>query len=212
MSISDEAFKKAQEYEVKHASIRYRWKDEWKRLYRKRLKDFFNIGFSFPGSVVVEIGCGAIGIISVVEAKKKVGIDPLINEHRKRYDMDKDIEYINAKGEKIPLPDDYADIVFCSNVLNHVQNPGKVLSEIARVLRPSGRLYFDVHDNPRSTGHPHVFTKNGVYQLLKRYFKVDKMIERDKIPAIGYDIRRGEIIGPRPYVSKTKVWGAICSL
>jgi len=137
------------------------------------------------------------------------------------------------------LPDNYADVVFCVNVLNHVQDPDKVLSEIARIMKPKGKLYFDVHNNPRSVGHPHAFTQKSVCLLLKRHFKVERMIEQDKIKSISYDIYcadcgyklrlrdrvcprcKGEgkrIKGPRVYTvsktrfykSKPKMWGSIC--
>ncbi|GAH21685.1 unnamed protein product, partial [marine sediment metagenome] len=53
MAISNEEFKQAQEYEVKHI-VKYKWKEEWKKLYRAHLNNFFKIGCSFPDSVVVD--------------------------------------------------------------------------------------------------------------------------------------------------------------
>ena len=238
MAISDEAFNQAQEYEIKH-TIKYKWRDEWKKLYREYLSTFFEISDSFPESVVVDVGCGPVGIISVIKAREKVGIDPLIDEYKKIFDMEPDVRYINAKGEDIPLQDGYADFVFCVNTLNHVQNPEKVLSEIARILKPGGKLYFDVHNNPISVGHPHAFTQESVQVLLKRHFKVERTIEQDEMKSISYDIYcadcghklrlrdqtcpvckkdRKRIEGPRIYTvgqpnfykSKPTRWGLIC--
>jgi len=235
MALSDEAFKQAQEYEIKY-TFKYKWMDEWKKLYREHLRDFFKINGSFPDSVVVDIGCGPVGIISVVEAREKVGIDPLMDEYKKIFDMEPDVKYINAKGEEIPFPDNYADVVFCVNVLNHVQDPDKVLSEIARILKPEGKLYFDVHDNALSVGHPHLFTRESVYSLLSKHFQIEKNIERNEIPVITYEIycadcgvklaaptvlrngqtctcgsnKRRKVLKHK--VSKTKMWGAICKI
>jgi len=234
MAISDEAFNQAQEYEIKY-TIKYKWREEWKKLYREYLRTFLEISNSFPESVVVDVGCGPVGIITVLEAKEKIGIDPLIDEYKKRFDMEPDVRYINAKGEEIPLQDGYADVVFCVNTLNHVQNPDKVLSEIARILKPKGRLYFDVHDNLLSIGHPHLFTMESMYLLLSKHFKIDKSIRRNKIPVITYVVycedcgrlldsptglkhgqacscgskKRKNVL--RHNISKTKIWGSICS-
>jgi ubiquinone/menaquinone biosynthesis C-methylase UbiE len=46
-------------------------------------------------------------------------------------------------GEEIPFPDESFDIVYSFQVLEHVQNPYKVLQESWRVLRPGGILYCD---------------------------------------------------------------------
>jgi ubiquinone/menaquinone biosynthesis C-methylase UbiE len=44
-------------------------------------------------------------------------------------------------GQYLPVRDTAADVVHCSNVLEHVQRPQDLLSEIVRVLRPSGIGY-----------------------------------------------------------------------
>jgi len=45
-------------------------------------------------------------------------------------------------GEALPYQDGFFDIVYSSNVLEHVRDPGKVLSEALRVLKPGGTLFF----------------------------------------------------------------------
>jgi len=47
-------------------------------------------------------------------------------------------EIIHYDGKRIPLPDDSVDVIFSSNVLEHVENLSMVLSEFARVLRSDG--------------------------------------------------------------------------
>ncbi|MFJ5528814.1 class I SAM-dependent methyltransferase [Streptomyces sp. NPDC093261] len=46
-----------------------------------------------------------------------------------------------ADGYLLPLADGAADVVFSSNVLEHVADPGTFLSELVRVTRPGGLLY-----------------------------------------------------------------------
>ena len=55
------------------------------------------------------------------------------------------IEIINDKAESISLPDTSVDAVVCTLVLCSVKDLTKALSEIHRVLRPQGKLYFIEH-------------------------------------------------------------------
>jgi ubiquinone/menaquinone biosynthesis C-methylase UbiE len=46
-----------------------------------------------------------------------------------------------AKAEDLPLPDEAFDIVLISDAWHHFRDQAGVISEVARVLRPAGRLY-----------------------------------------------------------------------
>jgi SAM-dependent methyltransferase len=48
---------------------------------------------------------------------------------------------IVGDGRRLPIRDKVADVVHCSNVLEHVAGPAGVLSEMVRVLRPGGTGY-----------------------------------------------------------------------
>lgn len=45
---------------------------------------------------------------------------------------------VNAAGEALPFADAYFDVVVCMDVLEHVQDPEKLLAEISRCLKPGG--------------------------------------------------------------------------
>lgn len=48
----------------------------------------------------------------------------------------------NNVGERLSYNDNSFDIVYSSNVLEHVRNPEQVLAEAIRVLKPNGYLFF----------------------------------------------------------------------
>ncbi len=53
------------------------------------------------------------------------------------------INYEKGTGEALPYRDNSSDIVFCCDVLEHVRDVPKVISEISRVLRPGGVFCYD---------------------------------------------------------------------
>jgi ubiquinone/menaquinone biosynthesis C-methylase UbiE len=55
------------------------------------------------------------------------------------------IEISKGRGEALPFEDSSLDWVLCTLVLCSVESPAQVLSEIRRVLKPSGKLYFLEH-------------------------------------------------------------------
>jgi 2-polyprenyl-3-methyl-5-hydroxy-6-metoxy-1,4-benzoquinol methylase len=51
---------------------------------------------------------------------------------------------INGVGERLPFDDHDFDVVLCWDVIEHVQNPELLVSEISRVLRPHGRALLTI--------------------------------------------------------------------
>ncbi|HEX8685069.1 MAG TPA: methyltransferase domain-containing protein, partial [Pyrinomonadaceae bacterium] len=50
-------------------------------------------------------------------------------------------------GEALPFADASFDVVLCDNVVDHAERPALIARELARVLAPSGLLYFTVNFN-----------------------------------------------------------------
>jgi SAM-dependent methyltransferase len=51
-------------------------------------------------------------------------------------------EFLRFDGRRIHLPDESADRVVCLDALHHVPNPGVVLAELGRILKPGGMAAF----------------------------------------------------------------------
>ena len=71
-------------------------------------------------------------------------------------------------NSSIPIPDSSFDTIICSDVLEHLHSPSKTLLEIARLLRPGGRLLLNVpfiyclHEEPHDYFR---YTKHGIQNL-----------------------------------------------
>jgi SAM-dependent methyltransferase len=79
-----------------------------------------------------------------------------------------DITYV-CDLSKIPVEDDYYDLVFCSQTLEHVPEPKEVLKEFNRILKCGGKLYlsaplfFAEHEIPYDF---YRYTQYGLTHLL----------------------------------------------
>ena len=98
--------------------------------------------------VDVDVGCGA-GIDSLIAAKMVgpagavVGVDmtvAMLEKARTAADGVDNMEFRQGFGEEIPVPDGWADVVISNGVLNLMPDKARALAEMARVLKPEGRL------------------------------------------------------------------------
>ena len=101
------------------------------------------------GITALEVGCGG-GILCEEIARMgfdTTGIDPsapslqIAIEHAIASGLE--IKYEKGTGEALPFRDNTYDVVFCCDVLEHVSDLPKVISEISRVLKPGGVLCYD---------------------------------------------------------------------
>lgn len=97
--------------------------------------------------ILADLGCGrgkeAIRAAGWANFVYGVDFTPEMIETAKKNASEKNIENIDfLKGsiEKIPLSDNYIDIVISNCTINHAENKHKVYSEIFRILKPGGRF------------------------------------------------------------------------
>src|SRR5215212_7470651 len=51
-----------------------------------------------------------------------------------------DAEFVTFDGRRLPFEDGSFELVYCKQVLEHVEHPRELVAEAARVLRPGGHL------------------------------------------------------------------------
>jgi SAM-dependent methyltransferase len=110
----------------------------------------FSMGEIGAGEHVVDVGCGA-GIDSLIAARmvapggKVIGVDmtPAMLEkarHSATTARASNVEFLEGFAEDLPVSDGWADIVISNGVLNLMPDKAAALKEMARVLKPGGRL------------------------------------------------------------------------
>lgn len=110
----------------------------------------FSIGEIRPDDKVVDVGCGA-GIDSLIAARmvgstgSVIGVDmtPAMLAKARSSAADAqlaNVEFLEGYGETLPIPDGWADVLISNGVLNLMPDKAAALKEMARVLKPGGRL------------------------------------------------------------------------
>jgi arsenite methyltransferase len=107
-----------------------------------------------PGEVVVDLGCGGgldvfLAASKVGPTGKAIGIDmtiEMLDLARQNASQGRNgkpitnVEFHQATIDKLPLPDASVDCVISNCVINLAPDKPAVFREIARVLKPGGRL------------------------------------------------------------------------
>lgn len=110
----------------------------------------FALGSLRQGEFVVDVGCGA-GIDSLIASKmvgpagRVRGVDmtpPMLERAAEsaRAMNASNVEFIFGYAEQLPVPDGWADVVISNGVMNLFPDKLAGLREMARTLKPGGRL------------------------------------------------------------------------
>ena len=99
-----------------------------------------------PDAHVLEVGSGAHGLIFYFGTSNGVGVDPLADRYAAMFPAWHDrARTVTAFGENLPFEDGAFDVVLCDNVVDHAENPRRILEEIVRVMAPGALLFFEVN-------------------------------------------------------------------
>jgi 2-polyprenyl-6-hydroxyphenyl methylase/3-demethylubiquinone-9 3-methyltransferase len=109
-------------------------------------------------STVLDIGCGG-GLLTQFLADRGhhvAGID--LSEGSlavaRKKDLVSRIQYIHGSGYALPFSENTFDAVCAMDLLEHVEDPNKIIQEASRVLKPGGLFFF------------HTFNRNLLSYLL----------------------------------------------
>lgn len=135
------------------------------------------------GRRVLEIGCGeGIGASVLAEAAASVVAidysDEALGFARKKHGAD-NIEFRKMRVPPMDFPDASIEAVVCFQMIEHLEEPEKLVSAIARVLRADGLFVIatvngdeTLSDNPY---HLHEFTADEMSALLESHFESVEM-------------------------------------
>ncbi len=124
---------------------------------------------------------GQATVLVVGGGQQRAKLDPILTrqmKHRVVYidiDTDADVD-IFCDAHDLPFPNGRFDAVITTAVLEHVVDPNRVASEMARILRPGGLIYSElpfmqqVHEGAYDFTR---FTLGGHRRLLNNFHEID---------------------------------------
>lgn len=162
--------------------------------------DFDRLGVG-PGTTVIDVGCGAgrhtfeayrrgANVIGFDQSASDLNdVDTMLQAMRKEGEVP-----LSAKGEAVkgdaldlPYPDASFDCVIASEILEHVPEDDRAISELVRVLKPGGSLAITV---PRWLPEKLCWLLSDEYHANEgghiRIYKADEL--RDKVLAHGLSL------------------------
>lgn len=126
-----------------------------------------------PGQRVLDVACGT-GVVAR-RARPKVGpggqvegldINTSMLAMARDLSADFDIAWIESDVSQIPRPNQHYDLVLCQHGYHYFPDKAAALGEIARVLRPGGRLAVSIWDG-------HNDYTNALCDALGRHLSAD---------------------------------------
>ena len=157
--------------------------------------DFQKIDLNKNASLMLDIGCGEgrhiFGAMENFPDINCIGIDmdePSIAKAVEGPEYFKSIsnahvDFIKGSAYSLPFNDDSADLIVCSEVLEHLREYEEAVKEIDRVLKPGGVLLISVPSylpekicwllsndyQNMPGGHLRIFKKNSLAKLIKKF-------------------------------------------
>lgn len=110
--------------------------ERWFQELNKKENRVLEVGFG-KGSMLKKLSCP--------EGPELYGLDASQQNYRNAVDQFKvkaNLSLIDISNERFPYPDGFHTQVIMTEVLEHVENPIRVINEIKRVLRKDGIFYF----------------------------------------------------------------------
>ena len=172
-----------------------RWEfDEGRRVWER----FFDSRVSLESKDVIDVGCGPGGKTCYLATRgpnRVVGMDfdpnlirdaelamPVLIPPEDRIRA----EFVVADASDLLFPDEYFDIATCSDAFEHFPDPGKVLSEVTRVLKVGGLFCIDFAQFYSWNGHHlrdffrtpwvHVFwSKENITKAVKEFTREQRL-------------------------------------
>jgi len=122
----------------------------------------------------LDVGCSPVSVFEQ-SGLDMYAVDPLMEEYQKLYKPEKPtVKYVLGHKDdgKLQFHDKIFDFVFCINVIDHTPHYQSLIAEIARVLEPTGLLYFMVNFDKvlMPPNHVKLWSQSVVTEELSGFF------------------------------------------
>jgi len=135
-----------------------------------------------PSQIILDIGCGEGVLVYLIFKKTKsqitgIDTDQLSLEFAKSKfkSLKVKAKFFKANAYKLPFKNNTFDTIVSAEVIEHLSDTHKYLSEIKRVLKPGGKVIITtpvkLSEIPKDKMHVKEFTPQEFQEILNKYFK-----------------------------------------
>lgn len=142
------------EHNERHMSLTWGW------TIKERIAQFYieteTTPNSIQGKTIVDAGCGNGQLTKALalQGANVIGVDvistlsPIVQSLKLQQEGIHNLCFIQADVSNIPLKDASCDIVISNGVLHHTPNTRNAFLNVARLLKPGGKLYVWLYAKP----------------------------------------------------------------
>jgi ubiquinone/menaquinone biosynthesis C-methylase UbiE len=139
-------------------------------------------------SLVLDVGCGTANntlLFSLVTQSRVVGLDLSRGMLGVACTKSPGIDFIQSPAESLPFDDESFDYSFMTEVLHHLKDVKSGLSEICRILKPSGRFCVTTQSHEQITQRAtSMFFPSTIEIDQKRYSSIESI--KKMLVAVGF--------------------------
>ncbi|MEM4389992.1 MAG: glycosyltransferase [Candidatus Micrarchaeia archaeon] len=115
---------------------------------------------------VLDVGCGEGVILEKIGAGKAVGLDLSREALRRARARVPEARLTYGDAQRLPFRDSSFDAVVCSEIIEHVPKPRRVLEEAARVVKPNGKVIVTIPEEKNINRVKGFLKRLGLFNLL----------------------------------------------
>lgn len=120
---------------------------------------------------VIDIGCGEGFLLKEIKnVAELVGTDiskTALNRAKEILTSRPEIKLVKADAQRMPISDDYFDVILCSEMLEHVPYPKIVLKEFYRILKKTGNFVISIPNEKRTQKFLNISRKFGFSGIVE---------------------------------------------
>lgn len=127
--------------------------------------------------IVGDFGCGPRGSLAwAKQAKLRMGIDVLADRYVDAFTSNclaHDMVYLKSTEKTIPVPDEFLDVLFTLNAIDHVDHFTVICAELLRILKPGGLFIGSFNlEEPATPYEPQQLTEAMIQKDLLAHISV----------------------------------------
>ncbi len=137
---------------------------------RARFRSILQFLSRKPQGDLLEIGCGAGNVLELVPAGRKFAIDLsafLLGKARERLGS-KGHYFVQANAGNLPFPNQSFGRILCTEVIEHVPDPGALIKELARLAKPDAVVVITIPNEVWINRVKFLIRASGLTRLLLR--------------------------------------------